>query len=92
MNSHVSSGGQLSGDARARQRHAVVTRKGAFLLMRIRGVESAPVRLRGLRGTGDDQKRPAVRRARARQSRVAEPQNTRVRIVVARRVRCAITP
>ena len=36
MHSHAAGGGQLGGDAEARQRHAVVTREGAFLLMGIR--------------------------------------------------------
>ena len=86
MHPHARGGGQLGGDAEARQRHAVVTREGAFLLMGVRGIESAAVRFRGLRGAGDHQEIPAVRGAGPRQSRVAEPQDARVRVVVARRV------
>ncbi len=86
MHSHAECGGQFRGDAQARQRHAVVTRKGAFLLVGIRAIESATVRYRGLGGAGNHQKIPAVGGACPRQSRVAEPQDAPVRVVVARRV------
>ena len=54
--------------------------------MGILAIESATVRFRSLRGTGNHQKIPAVRGAGPRQSRVAEPQDALVRVVVARRV------
>ena len=86
MHSDAAGGGQLGGDAEARQRHAKVTREGAFLLMGIRAIQSATVRIRSFRGAGNDQKTPAVRGTGPRQSRMAEPQDALVRVVVARRV------
>ena len=86
MHSHAAGGGQFGGDAEARQRHAVVTREGSLLPMGIRAIESATVRSRSLRGTGNHQNIPALCGSGPRQSRVAEPQDALVRVIVARRV------
>ena len=87
----MASGGQFRGDPPFGERDAVVTREGTFILVREGRLH--PLAFSGhdlgnvLIGTGNDQQIPAINCSRPDQSRMTEPQDQRVSVIVAGHIR-----